>query len=526
MFSSRSLGAAVIGLVIFGILYRLWPIVAGMPLLANFFVTEDGYLMLTVARNMAIGNGMSVSDGTIPTNGVQPLATFLFAIPYLITDGDKVSSLIGIHAISAAVSLAGFFLVRAFAARLLAPHNASPAWPWAVALLWLLAPHLLRHSMNGLETALYTCAVVLLLIAFARLLEQGDAATTRTRLGVGALCGIAVLARNDAVFLVTAVFLVWAGWELFVEKTSFGTMLARLIPPGLLSILVAAPWLINNQVKFGSIVPISGTAQSLDAEFGQNAALLPTKIFEYVFPMLPVPSSMETTPWVMAVAGGATAIAMLVFLWSVVRHGSVTSRALVTAYLLHGAAIATYYGLFFGAPHFMSRYLAPLAPLLITAGLIAALTVGRWLLRSNILAGLYATVGVVLSVGLLLRALMPGVTVQGHEQVVDWVSENVPEDPWIAAVQTGTLGYWHDRTLNLDGKVNPQALEARKQSGSVLSYILESEIDYVVDWAGVGNWVKSERAKETGFAEAFELVLQDYEADISVMRRIEPRHRE
>jgi hypothetical protein len=56
-------------------LYRLWPILAAQPALPEFFITEDGYLMLTVARNMAIGLGMSVSEGTIATNGIQPMAT-------------------------------------------------------------------------------------------------------------------------------------------------------------------------------------------------------------------------------------------------------------------------------------------------------------------------------------------------------------------------------------------------------------------------------------------------------------------
>ena len=122
-------------LLVLGLLYRLWPIVAGMPALANFYMTEDGYLMLTVSRNMAIGNGMSVSDGTIATNGVQPLIAFLFAIPYMITGGDKVTSLVGVHIIAAAAAFLAIFPIRAFAARVLAPRDPGPVWPWAAAAL-------------------------------------------------------------------------------------------------------------------------------------------------------------------------------------------------------------------------------------------------------------------------------------------------------------------------------------------------------------------------------------------------------
>lgn len=521
----RALSALVAGLLLFGLAYRLWPTLAGMPALANFFITEDGYLMLTVARNMAIGLGMSVSDGTIPTNGVQPLIAFLFAVPYEFTDGDKVTSLIGVHLIHAATAVAVVFATRAFAERVLEPRDISPVWPWAAGLLWYLGPLLMRHSMNGLETSLYTLVVLLTLLAFARMLDKGEAASPGARLFTGIMCGLAVLARNDAVFLVTGLFAAWAAWELFVHRAGFGAMLLRLVPPGLLSIAVAAPWLINNKLRFGSIVPVSGTAQSMDAGLGQNLPLLPAKLFETAFPMLPVPAGIETDRAVQLVTGIAVALVLAVFLWRVLRHGTGIARALVAAYLFHGIALATYYGTFFGAPHFLSRYLAPLAPLLIVAALAAALDVGRLLIRSRpgVFAWAYAGAGVVLSLALLLRALMPGQTLQGHEQVIAWVEENVPEEAWVAAVQTGTLGYWHDRTYNLDGKVNPEALAARREKGHVLDYVTDSRIDYVVDWAGVGNWIEHEEA-EGGFAEAFELVVQDRAANLSAMRRKDPRY--
>ena len=188
----------------------------------------------------------------------------------------------------------------------------------------------------------------------------------------------------------------------------------------------------------------------------------------------------------------------------------------------YGAGLAFYYGYFFGAPHFLSRYMAPLAPVLIVAALAAALEVGRWLIRARpeALAWTYTAVGIVLSLGLLIRALMPGVTLQGHEQVVAWAEDNLPEEAWAGAEQTGTLGYWHDRTYNLDGKVNPEALAARKAEGHVLNYIVDSRIDYIVDWAGMGDWITHPKADE-GFADAFELLLQDRDANLAVLKRRE-----
>jgi hypothetical protein len=508
--------------ILCGLVFRLLPLVLGMPALAELFMTEDGYLMLTVARNMAIGLGMSVSEGTIATNGVQPMATFLFTIPYLVTDGDKVTSLIGIHLILAAIAVAGLFAVRAFAARMLRGMEmiSGPLLPWIVAALWFLGPILLRHSMNGLETGLITLVTVVTLLQFARVIGQGTEASLADRLGLGLMCGLAFLARIDAAILGVTVFSVWALDLLIRQRMGFRMVLTWLLPPGLLALATAAPWLLNNLIGFGSIMPISGPAQSLNVEAGAHAIMIPTMLFEFLFPMLPVPGWLEGQHIIIAIFATIVAIILLLFIYRVIRSGSPVVRAVIAAYLLHGVALVVYYGVFFGAPHFLSRYLAPLAPLLILASVTVALDLGRWLMprRASALALTYGLGGVVLSTALLIRYLLPGAPNQGHEQVVAWVGENVPAETWVGAVQTGTLGYWHDRTINLDGKVNPEALAARRTEGHVLNYVVTSEIDYIVDWAGVGNWVTFPEA-EGGFAEAFELVLQDREADLSVIQR-------
>ncbi len=505
-----------------GLLYRLFPIVTGQPALSEFFMTEDGYLLLTVARNMAIGEGMSVSDGTIVTNGVQPLVTFLFTLPYLATGGAKVASLIGIHLIAAGIALAGAFALRAFAARVLAPQDDNPIWPWLAAALWFTGPLLVLHTMNGLETGLYTLMILLTLGQFARVLDMGPAAGAGPRLMLGALCGLTFLARNDAVFLVTALFFLWGFYEWLGLRIRFGTVLARVVPAGLVSLLIAAPWLINNKLNFGSIVPISGSAQSVDAQFGQNAVLLPAKIFEDLFPMLPVPEGIERSAPVVALL---TVLVLAVLGWFLVRcwrrGGSI--RVVVAVYLLHGLALAGYYGFTFGAAHFLGRYLAPLAPLMIVAAVSVLLDLAHALggpRREEDLAAGAGLAALLLSGALLVRLLLPGQHVHEHFQVVRWVEDNVPDSTWVGAVQTGTLGYWHDRTINLDGKVNPAALAAREQTGNVLSYVVDSPIDYLADWPGILGFTQLGNPE---FDAAFEVVVDDRAARLGVLKRTELR---
>ncbi len=364
--------------------------------------------------------------------------------------------------------------------------------------------------------------LTLTLVLFGRVLARGKEAGLADRMILGAACGITFLARNDGAFLVTAIFAVWGLHGLFVQRQSLLKVVADLVPPGVLSLLLAAPWLISNYVNFGSIVPISGTAQAMSGGFAKNADILPAILFEYVFPMLPVPGALQTQPVFMVLAVAVILAILLAFFIGVWRRGG-PARYVAVAYGLFGLVMCAYYGFSFGAGWFLSRYLSPLAPLLITAtvtvliGLVQRLTP----VRSESLLRLLGLAGIALSVALLGRALIPGVHEQGHFQVVDWVTQNVAEETWVGAVQTGTLGYWHDRTINLDGKVNPEALQALIEEGNVLNYVLESPIDYIADWSGMAAWTTSGNLGNTAFSDAFEVIVADEVRNLAVLRRVE-----
>lgn len=520
IFTDKNIFRVVIALLVFGTLYRLYPIFAGEDAMAQFFMTEDGYLMLTIARNMAIGLGMSVSDGTIPSNGVQPLATFLFAIPYVLTGGDKVSSLVGVHLISAVIAALGIFSVRALARMVLAPLDPRPIWPWLITCLWYLGPLLVLHSMNGLETGLYTLMVTLTLVLFGNLLSKGDAASFGDRMLFGAACGVTFLARNDAVFLLVPLFLIWAGYGLIARRDSFARVAGHLIPPGVLSLVIASPWLINNYINFGSIVPVSGTAQALSGGLAKNATILPSKLFEHMFPMLPIPESMEPSTPVIVVSLAVVFAVSAIFLFGVLRRGSI-ARHVVATYTAFAVIMSVYYGLYFGAGWFLSRYLAPVAPLLIIAMFYAALAISTRI-TPKFVGGLMtgaALASLALSTALLIRYHVPGVKEQGHFQVVDWVDENIEPETWLGAVQTGTLGYWHDRTINLDGKVNPAALNALLTEGNVLNYVLESPAQYLVDWWGIVTWITDPKPEHDALRAEFEVLVDDPERNLGALKR-------
>jgi hypothetical protein len=502
---------------LFGLLYRLHPFVMDDARIARFFVTEDGYLMLTVARNLAIGNGLSVAGGEIATNGVQPLATFLFALPYMLTGGDKILGIAGVLAISAVVAVLGAWAIRRFAAAALARQDQAAVWPLLVAALWFVGPLPLLHTMNALETGLYTLILVVAALRFGALLERGGIFPMADRITFGALLGLVFLARNDGAFFVASVLLVRFVQAQTKGGLSFRQALAEAVPAGLVSLVVAAPWLAYNKIGFGAFVPISGQSQSIAAGFGSNLGLAPLKFFETMFPMLPIPTALEGSAAANALLGLVAAGILAAFLWGAIRRGG-TFWVVLAAYALHAVLVFGYYGLFFGAPWFLSRYFAPLAPLLITAAVSVGLDLARRL-RGAEAAPLAAGAGIgalVLSLLLSARLLLPGQHVHEHFQVVDWVEAHVAPETWMGAVQTGTLGYWHDRTINLDGKVNPAALAALRAKGDVLDYVVDSPIQYLADWTGLAEWVTRDNRR---FSQAFEIELDAPDRNLSVLRR-------
>lgn len=503
------------GGVLFGLLYRLFPLVAGDKAVREFFITEDGYLMLTAARNLGIGNGLSVSDGTIATNGVQPLATLFYTVPFMITGGEKTGSIYLIILIMVLFSLFGLWAIRQFATDVLQNISDQPVWPWMVAVIWFVSPLMILHTMNALETGLYIAVVVLLITVFGRIAARNETYTRRDQIVLGLLCGLAFWSRNDAVYLIGAIFA-----TRFVSASlnpAIGLRRAFIEPwvPGLLSILIASPWLLHNKILFGSFVPISGTSQSWASDFGQNLPLLPSKLFETIFPMLPIPTSLELSPIVIAITAATCAFVIIAFLWMVVRERH-PFRDGIIAYTLFGVVLCFYYGTMFGAPHFLSRYISPLGPLLITAAFYVGLRLFQGRLRGAFTAAV--VLAMLLSVALSTRLLLPGKHVHEHFQVVDWVNENVPEEVWAGAVQTGTLGFWHDRTINLDGKVNPTALAILREKGDVLDYVVDTDIQYLADWVGIADWVN--RGNQN-FTNSFEVVVEDPASNLGVLRRRE-----
>jgi 4-amino-4-deoxy-L-arabinose transferase-like glycosyltransferase len=472
-------------------------------------VAEDAYLMLTVARNLALGQGLSTADGSILTNGVQPLVTILWAGVYWLVAGDKFISILLITMIQFSLALVASWLIWRIL-KLTSKHRNNYI-PALAALIWYASPVYAGYTMNGLETGFY--ALSLLLVSFYALKNDNWSWTYAVFMGI--LLGISFLVRNDAVFMGMAVYLTYfyfapEHWWVKLKKVNLMVIIAMLL---------ASPWLIYNYVYFASVIPISSTAQSMVANWGENIPLLLLILLKYSLSIIRIPDQIATQVLWLTIPFILAIISSLVIIYPKLTRLEQKLLILASIYIF---SLSIFYGIFFGAGHSLGRYLFPATVFLVILWAILAVklynTMSYPIWRYTLAIGIIA---IIILFTIRNDILLP--RQQAHFQVVAWVQENVSEKQWVAAIQSGTLGYFHDRTINLDGKVNPAALAARQQQ-QLPEYIIAQQIDYIVDWAGLASWLAADNprispAQQQLWQQHYKLLVHDEQRNLAVFAR-------
>jgi hypothetical protein len=528
-FRSKSFTYLIFTIFGIGLLFRILPLFNQGGRLLRQWPTEDGYLMLTIARNIAIGNGMSIADGTIATNGTQPLFNFMEAICFALVGGDKELGVFLALILQIIISLIAIFFLFLLADYVLQQRPNHQEIAALTAVIWYCSPLIMGHTMNCLETGLY---VTLILISTYIWLRHGIESKSHkfslSVIWVGILLGFTCWARIDAVFFLGAITL----WHVLIgfiyEKQYLIKRIAESCVMGTTAVLVFSPWLLYNKLNFGSFTPISGTAQSFGSSFASNSREVPSTLFEYATLLLPIPNNLEKTIPVLLFNLLFISVYLVMIIVIATRMNK-KERVLLYCSVTFASFLIIYYGFFFGAAHFVSRYLFPISPFMAiftTTIIFYGLQIlGNYLKFENILPiTMFLIIGLSISLnGRFYKGGYKAGSSHLHFQVVEWVTQNVGESVWVGAIQTGTLGFFHDRTVNLDGKVNPDALRAKIQR-KIPEYVVTQEfdangnrIDYLADWFGIASW-----AKLTPIKNNFDLILNDRENNLAVLKRKSP----
>ncbi len=158
--------------------------------------------MMTIARNMALGLGMST--GTQLTNGTQPLVTFLWAGAYWLEQGDKIQSIVWIILIQLMIALGAAFLLGRGCLKMLQHCFYKCQIAALAAATWFASLVAAWHTMYGLETGLYGLAVIWIAILVSTSRQDWSWSYS---IWLGFLLGVTFWIRNDAALLIFAVCL-------------------------------------------------------------------------------------------------------------------------------------------------------------------------------------------------------------------------------------------------------------------------------------------------------------------------------
>jgi hypothetical protein len=504
----RLLRRFAILLFVIGTVARAWPVVLGGDWLRWSYPTEDGYLMLTIARNIALGHGMSVSEGLVATNGVQPLVATVQAGLFWIAGGDREVGLRLVMALAVLVAMGTAWL----ASRVMRSYVPATEKRLAdvVAMLWYASPLAVQHTMNGLETGAALAVTWGVVLTANRLVVAEQSGRPRRAIVLGVLLAAAFWTRNDAVLLGCAVTVAW----LAVARAR----IRELLIAGVVGILLASPWVMHNVRGFGHLIPVSGRAQALvENPLGGWPAMV-TALAEYGLVVVPIPGVLERNPAVVIVTMGLVAALAIALVWLMRRD--LARRFLYLAPALFLAALVVHYLLGSTAHYFYARYLFPISLLL---AVVPSVTLLLPLWRRRRLVAVTLLVAAAVTTSLLDARLVRRADGNDYRQLVAWVDDHVPHDVWIGAPQSGTLGFFHDRTVNLDGKVDPEALAAIT-TGNLDRYAAsamtaDGGITYLVGWSDLGSWVRVH-----GLDGEFALHLIDARRNIAVFARRGSQH--
>jgi hypothetical protein len=435
--------------------------------------TEDGYYSLTIARAIAAGRGPSI-EGSGLTNGFQPLVTAIQAGAFALAGGESMPALRLVAAFGWLT-----YALTAVLVGLIAADAAPAAEPGCRLRRFLVAAFLYAASLklwldhfNGLETGL----LLMLYALLWRLWQRGVPERGRGLVLAGILLGLLVLTRIDAALFVA----VLAGVELVAAwRRGPARALARAATLGVLALAVSAPWWAYNLLVFGSPMPTSGSAQLLWAADLYRWRWMAWSIGLDLAPWLGQGSGFDTwSGWVPL--AGATAV--LAGVWPRLRTASALaggSARFATALAATLLLFLLWYGFSFFAFWFYSRYLVPAALLGVVAAALACEGLPRAWRRLAPIAVLLLMFPVLSGALAAWRGSLTHFgTIMFWDQV-ELVRAVVPEGEWVAAGQSGTLGFFRPHVLNMDGKVNP---EARAVAGHATPYLAGRGIRWFADW--------------------------------------------
>ncbi len=514
-------------------------------------LSDDAFYYFKIARNVVESRGMTF-DGLAPTNGFHPL-WLVVLLPIVAIFGS--STVTPLHA--GGVVLAFIAAATTIPLFLLARRTGGSAAGLLTAGMWTVSPYFVFHGMNGHETGLAGLFAITLVAYYVLREEAPSRGSARRTIVLGILGGIAILARLDTALLLGAISIdiLIGGFT----SGRFVPALRRIALMGGVVVLIWVPWGIVSHTQTGEWLPTSGQAsRELALNYGWSnlrpvwsppenyrtgfdpyfdSRHPPAKYFADVSTNLAltflyenplaavlrtdVPFQMRTglrryTPmkWFRASPLlGLTVLLTLAAAWVVASRRARPPGeprgdcSLGRVLAIYGLLMLAGYTFYSPTHWFHNRYLFPvLALATVQATSVLAVHLGglrqRWPAARHLPGLVYLVLLALPLVPMEKSPIASGLRwkeVPAGAFLGSWEALKGRIEPGrtVGAFQAGTLSWFSGRdVVNLDGKVNPDAMQALRDRRTH-EYILGTGVDYLVDWEWLLHCLCTRHAPET-----------------------------
>lgn len=463
--------------------------------LLTSYLQDDAFYYYKIAANIFNLHRITY-DGEQLSNGFHPLWLILIA-PFYTPANDGVEFVYRVQWIML------FFALLTVVALYLTLLRLRASWLCAAIVTAIFCVHstFVDMQMNGLETSLNTFMLLLLFNAFLTVFEN-PAVAARRYAYFGFVAAAAFLARTDNGITVLLLFAAQA----WVSRRYIAQCWPRLLLSGMVALLLVSPWLLWNQINFGSLIQGSGKIETIF--MGEPHFDLINTAINFVVTPIRLWGSMQGFTQLFISPYGNFAVMVVLFLtvWIVVmllllinRTASVSLCALAV-FCLAVFAVFCYHAGFRGFVR--SWYYIPVG--LMTLLSVAGLAI--WYCQNqssrqprNVISASMLLLWLGSVLWLHSPVKLPGKTDQPstHMIVADWINANTPSYAVIGSMNSGVLSYLvHRKVINLDGVVDSRSMRAHWEKRQV-PYIHERSINYLVDNDGALRFFCAENSLHT-----------------------------
>ncbi|MGQ9765710.1 MAG: hypothetical protein ACUVRI_12675 [Armatimonadota bacterium] len=441
---------------------------------------DDSFYYLKTANNIALGLG-STFDGINRTNGYHPLWMLNLIPIYWLFPHSPLTALRTVMLVMAVYhTVAAWMLYRTI------------SWTHGVvlgmvfSLTWALSPIVLRISLNGLESALYSLLLTAIILLITTHLKDNTGSwavppgSTKVSLVLGFLVALCMLARLDAIFLFVGL-LATLGTTLAVRFKLRLTRCALYLPVVLPPVILVGSYLVFNFLTFRHLVPVSGVVKQPELPPTANAF-----IARLLWPLSPVHHSLGIA---LTLLFGFLVLAA----FGTIMFRSRSSRELLVLiwrrydWLWIGSSLSYVYNSLSATPFANWYYIANILVVIVSASEMVDFV----LKRVNASAKM-ARVGYMGAVVMLVVTYAGLATVEFHPhkneiqyeqfRAAEWIKVNLPPDAIGAAWNAGILAYFSGQQIvNLDGLVNSYEYAEAMKNHREPAFVLQEGVTYVFD---------------------------------------------